>query len=144
MVIDGCMENLGVLKNKNLTVNFIVNYGVWIRKDDTAMLDNHYPGINSIKTKIINYLSWPPNTKVRISPKGLTLNQIRFIASVKDTKFNKMTTDQLTLLRNRILIDIEDHLKKKATFWSRKINEIKAVAEKREITLSTPSCLPNG
>jgi AAA+ superfamily predicted ATPase len=57
------------------------------------------------------------------------------MVKLKSKKYSELTTDQLTLLRNKILFRLEDEVEFHISQWEERIEQIKKVAQVRGIEL---------
>jgi hypothetical protein len=136
-VIDGCLDKLGNFNRKHLTLNFILKQGVWFTKDELEDLtekDNDGNVINRLDV-VRQRLNINSGISFNINPKGLSFTNLRAMLQLKNKKYSEMTTDQLTILRDRILFELEKDVKYHIKQWEERKEQIQEVAESRGITL---------
>ena len=136
-VIEGCLDQLGVLQTKHITFNFILNLGVYLTPDELKEFsEKDNEGNKRKKPEIIKErLGLKQSTNIRIKSGGLTFTELRAMLNLRSKKYSELTTDQLTTLRNKVLFHLEQEVNYHIEQWERKIDEIKKVAESRGITL---------
>lgn len=138
MVIDGCLDKLDKISKKPLTLNFILNLGVWFTADELVDLTEKDPETGKTKDRkevVIQRLGLRNNAKIKIDPKGLTYGELRSMLRLKNSRFSELTTDQLLVLRNKVLFNLEDECVKHAEMWLEKLKQITKVAEMRGLDL---------
>lgn len=133
-VLNGCIDYLGALDKSHLTLSFILRMGVWLTKAE----EKEFSGIpkperlEMIKSK----LKLPASANIKYSDKGLSLQELKSIISLpKKQKYSDMTTDQLKVLRNKILMRLQNTIDSHIFNWKRLINQILLVAKHKNITL---------
>lgn len=136
-VIDGCLDCLGRFDKSHITLNFILKLGVWFKPQEMKTLLKKDANGKSIDRLIVarEYLGLKDTAKMRIDPAGLTLSELEAMVKLKSKKYSELTTDQLTLLRNKILFKLEDEVEFHIAQWEERIEQIKKVAQVRGIEL---------
>ena len=137
LVIDGCLDKLGVFNKKHLTLAFILKQGVWLTPQemkDLTEIDNS-GNIRNRLDVIRERLNIDKNILFRINSKGLSYTNLRALLQLKNKKYSELTTDQLTVLRNRILFNLENEIKYHARQWESRMKQIEEVANERGIKL---------
>ena len=137
LVIEGCLDQLGNFNRKHLTLNFILKQGVWLTDaelDDLTEKDNDGNVINRLDV-IRQRLNIHKNIMFNINPKGLSYTNLRAMLQLKNKKYSEMTTDQLRILRDRILFSLENEVKYHIRQWEERKAQIEEVAEYRKIEL---------
>lgn len=141
MVMDGCLDKLDKIHKKPITLNFILNLGVWFEPDEMKDLTEHDPVTGKMKdrrTVVCERLGLRPGIKLKIDPKGLNYNELRQMLKLHNSRFSDLTTDQLVILRNKVLFRLEDEAASHAELWLEQIRRITLVAESRGLTLTSP------
>lgn len=132
-----CLESLGFI-DKNLIPNkFILSIGIWLtdeEKEDLTEFDekgNKRNFFDVIKERL--FLN---NVKLRIDNKGLSYNEFRSIILLKNkTKLSDATTECLLLLRNKILLLLNNDLSYHINKWLDLEDKIQKVCDARSIKL---------
>ena len=75
------------------------------------------------------------NVSLKIDPNGLNYNELRAMLKLRSCRFSDLTTDQLLVLRNKVLFRLEDSCAENAEIWIEKIKEILKTAEARNLDL---------
>ena len=73
--------------------------------------------------------------KLTVKPNGLNFKELRAMVNLKPKKYSELTTDQLTVLRNKVLFKLENEVNFHIEQWEERVRQIKKVAELRKITL---------
>lgn len=137
MVMDACLDLLGVFSNEHITLNFIIKMGLWFtaqemqkelyRKDpETGKARNRLDVVQEeLRIKL------RPNQFLRICDTGLSYSEFKTIYMMQRDKYSNLTTSQLKLLSNKILYRFQIQCEEQAKQWQQKTEEIcKVAAEK--------------
>ena len=81
-------------------------------------------------------LNIKPTVRLTVKPTGLNFSELRAMVNLKPKKYSDLTTDQLTVLRNKVLFRLEDEVQFHIKSWEERIRQIKLVAQERDIELS--------
>ena len=138
MVMDGCLDNLGRNLKKPITLNFILSLGVWFDADEIKDLSEKDPVTGKMKNRldvVRERLQLKNNVSLKIDPNGLNYNELRAMLKLRSCRFSDLTTDQLLVLRNKVLFRLEDSCAENAEIWIEKIKEILKTAEARNLDL---------
>ncbi len=136
LVINACLDTLGKLSKKQLTLSFILKQGIWFTaqelKEINKAIREESLRIGSKITRedfIKQSLRLPNNCKITMNPKGFTYTQFNAMINLRPIKFSELSTTQLQLLRDKVFYLLEDEVKKHIKLWKTKMEEIKEVAE---------------
>lgn len=75
------------------------------------------------------------NVRMKIDPNGLNYNELRAMLKLKSCRFSDLTTDQLLVLRNKVLFRLEDVCASNAELWVEKIRQITILSRLRGLNL---------
>ena len=143
LVMDACLDTLGVIDISHLTLNFIVKLGLYFTQQEMQQpvnklyADNKHglyekdPETGKAKNRlevIKRELRLNPAINLRICNTGLNYNEFRSMYYLKRDKYSNLTTDQLKLLSNKVLYRFQELCNTQAEQWKTKINEINEVA----------------
>jgi len=134
-VMDGCIDYLGVLDKKHLTMTFITKMGLWFTKSEEL----EFKGIsNAERLKIAKErLHLPDELVLRISEKGLSYHEMRaMLVLPKKQKYSDMTTEQLITLRDKVLLRFQREVDGHIYSWKRLQKQIELVAKSKGIDLN--------
>ena len=109
LVMDACLDLLGIFDNSHITLNFILKMGLWFtpremqkdlyRKDpETGKARNR---LDVVKEEL--RISLRPNQYLRICDTGLSYTEFKAIYMLQRDKYSNLTSEQLKLLSNKIL-----------------------------------------
>lgn len=140
LVMDACLDSLGVLDNSHLTLNFIVKMGLWFTPQEMQKpvaeggLYKKDPetgkAVNRLEV-VTKELRLNPSISLRIDNTGLSYAEFRSMCRLKRDKYTNLTSDQLRLLSNKVLYRFQDQCEMQAKQWQDKIAEILKVAESK-------------
>ena len=135
LVLDACLDSLGVLDNSHLTLNFIVKMGLWftpqeMQKDLYRKDPETGKAMNRLEV-VTKELRLNPSISLRIDNTGLSYAEFRSMCRLKRDKYANLTSDQLRLLSNKVLYRFQDQCEMQAKQWQDKIAEILKVAESK-------------
>lgn len=137
LIIEGCIDKLGVFNRKYLKLTFILKQGLWLtpqeindltEKDDNGEIRNR---IDVVKER----LSINKSIEFKTNTKGLSYSQLRAMLQLKNKKYSEMTTEQLKTLRNRILFNLENEVMHHVSQWETRKAQIETVAKQKNISL---------
>lgn len=140
LVMDACLDSLGVLDNSHLTLNFIVKMGLWFTPQEMQKpvaegglykkdLETG-KAVNRLEV-VTKELRLNPSISLRIDNTGLSYAEFRSMCRLKRDKYANLTSDQLRLLSNKVLYRFQDQCEMQAKQWQDKIAEILKVAESK-------------
>ena len=132
------MNRLGEVHKKPITLNFILNLGVWFTQDEMVELTEKDEETGKIKDRrkvIIERLQLKNNVRIKLDPKGLTYREFRAMIKLRKCTFNELTIEQLVVLKNKVLFMLEEEAIKHSEFWLDKIRQLNMVAETRGLKL---------
>ena len=140
LVLDACLDSLGVLDNSHLTLNFIVKMGLWFTPQEMQKpiteggLYKKDPETGKAMNRlevVTKELRLNPSISLRIDNTGLSYAEFRSMCRLKRDKYANLTSDQLRLLSNKVLYRFQDQCEMQAKQWQDKIEEILKVAESK-------------
>lgn len=136
-IMKACLGQLGVYNNKHITFNFILNMGVFLTQSELKEFNEvDKDGKKRSKLELIKErLNINPNVTLIVKPGGLNFTELRAMVNLRTKMYSELTTDQLTVLRNKVLFRLENEVMHHISQWEKKIQEIKKVAEARGISL---------
>lgn len=136
-VMDACLDQLGVLSNKHITFSFILNLGIYLTPEEMKeFTEKDAEGNKRSKLELIKERLNIKNTvKLTVKPGGLNFAELRAMVNLRTKKYSELTTEQLTVLRNKVLFRLENEVMYHASQWEKKIEELKKVAKAKSIDL---------
>lgn len=136
-VLDGCTDNLGSFSKQHLTMAFITKMGLWFTKAEENELRGE-TNSNAERLKIAKErLRLPAGLVLKLSEKGLSYKEMRAILTLpKKQKYSDMTTEQLTTLRNKILLRFSREVSGHIYSWKRLMKQIELVARDKGVDLN--------
>ena len=136
-VLNGCLDQLGYFDNKHITFSFILNLGVYLTPTEMKEFDEKdKDGNTRSKLEVIKErLGIKSSVRLTVKPTGLNFNELRAMVNLKSKKYSDLTTDQLTVLRNKVLFRLENEVMFHIEQWEERMRQIELVAKERGITL---------
>ena len=137
-VIDACLDRLGTFDNKHITFSFILNMGIYLTPAEMKEFDEKdKEGNTRSKLEVIKErLNIKPTVRLTVKSTGLNFSELRAMVNLKSKKYSDLTTDQLTVLRNKVLFRLEDEVQFHIKSWEERIRQIKLAAQERGIELN--------
>ena len=136
-VLDGGLDQLGYFDNKHITFSFILNMGVYLTPEEMKEFnEKDKDGNTRSKLEIIKERLNIKNTvRLTVKPTGLNFSELRAMVTLKPKKYSELTTDQLTVLRNKVLFRLENEVMFHIEQWEERMRQLKLVADSRDIVL---------
>lgn len=136
-VLNGCLDQLGYFDNKHITFSFILNMGIYLTPEEMKEFDvKDKDGNTRSKLEVIKErLSIKPSVRLTVKPTGLNFSELRAMVNLKSKKYSDLTTDQLTVLRNKVLFRLENEVMFHIEQWEERMRQIELVAKERGIVL---------
>ena len=136
-VLDGGLDQLGYFDNKHITFSFILNMGVYLTPAEMKEFDEKdKDGNTRSKLEVIKErLNIKSTVRLTVKPTGLNYSELRAMVTLKPKKYSELTTDQLTVLRNKVLFRLENEVMFHIDQWEERMRQLRLVAESRGIVL---------
>jgi len=138
-LLSACLDSLPAFNKKLLSDKFILSLGIWLTEQEKKDLTDFTESgqFRDRKEVIKERLFLNPNVAIRFDSKGLTYNEFRSLLHIEGCpKFSTMTTDTLKLLRDKVLLlldqDLEYHIQK----WNTLKEKLELVASQKDINLN--------
>ena len=130
-------DNKTDFDNKHITFSFILNMGVYLTPAEMKEFDEKdKDGNTRSKLEVIKERLNIKNTvRLTVKPAGLSFNELRAMVNLKPKKYSELTTDQLTVLRNKVLFKLENEVMFHIEQWEERMRQLRMVAESKGITL---------
>ena len=132
-LLSACLDALPAFNKKLIPDKFILSLGIWLTEQEKKDLTDYDTNgrFRNRKDVIKERLFLNSSVDIRFNSKGLTYSEFRALLRLENRpKFSTMTTEVITLLRDKVLLlldqDLEYHIQK----WS-------ILKEKLEIIAST-------
>lgn len=136
-VLDGCIDYLGIFSKQHLTMTFITKMGLWFSKTEEKEFKGEGVSIVDKLRTVKERLHLPAKLILRLSEKGLSYREMRAMLTLpKKQKYSDMTTEQLTTLRNKVLLRLQKEVDGHIFSWNRLKKQIELVAKSKKINLN--------
>ena len=136
-LVRACLDSLEPF-NKGLVSNeFIISEGIWFtdaeRKDLTEYNED---GSLRNRLDVMKERLFLKDIRLRIDPKGLSYNEFRSLIQLEPyQKFSTIPSSTLELLRDKVLLALDNNLEWHIQKWTKLLSNVKRVAEYKEIKL---------
>ena len=137
-LLSACLDAIPAFNKKLLTDKFILSIGIWLTEDEKKELTEYDEKgmFRSRKDVIKERLLLNPYAEIRFNSKGLTYSEFRSLLHIEGRpKFSSIPTDAIRLLRDKVLLlldqDLEYHIQK----WTTIKEKLEIVAEQKGINL---------
>ena len=147
LVMDACMDYLGILDTRHLTFNFILRMGLWFSQQEmqTPVEEGGLYKKDPVTGKRMNRLELVkslchinPGITLRLNDTtGITYSAFKSMCNLHKDKYSNLTTNQLKLLSDTVLYRFQDQCEAQAKQWQDKIKEILEVAEHKGYALKS-------
>lgn len=146
LVLDACMDYLGIIDTSHLTFNFVLRMGLWFTQQEmqTPVEEGGLYQKDPTTGKAVNRLELVktlrhlnPAISLRIDPTGLSYAEFKSMCDLHRDKYSNLTTNQLKLLSTKVLYRFQNQCEAQAKQWQDKIDEIKEVAEHKGYVLKS-------
>lgn len=127
MVLDGCMDSLGLFDKRHITLTFLLNLGVWFTPEELKKMNKEK--VTNKEDYIKKHLGINPREDIKINPKGLSLSQMCSMVTLRTKKYSDLTTLQLETLRNKVLFSLEHVVNIHIKQWESRKEQINKVLE---------------
>lgn len=134
-VMSACLDQLGIFNNRYITSKFIFSLGICLTPKEMI---EYSPKKDSTKSRldiVKEQLGIKPSTILEITSKGLNFTELRALINLHTDNYSHLSTDQLNVLRNKILFRLENKLLSDISNWEKRLDEIRKVAKNRNIAL---------
>lgn len=136
-LLNACCGQLDVLNTKMISSEFIISLGIWLTADEKKDLTEYTEDgvlrkwLDVIKERLIL-----PEIRLRIDPKGLSYNEFKNMMRLGDCpKYSSLPTSTLTLLRDKILLLLDNKINYHINKWLKLKSQVEEVAEYKKFNL---------
>lgn len=133
----GAVGVLGLFDRSHISLSFITKMGVWLTdKEMNELLERDKDGKARNRIDVIKErFNLRKDIKLYPNENGLSYTELRAMLNLKTKKYSELTTDQLLVLRDKVLFRFEDEVRFHISQWEDIINKIERVAEIKGIIL---------
>lgn len=138
-LLDACLDKLDVLNRKIISDKFIINQGIWLTNDEKEEL-TEYDDQGKFRNRldVIKERLVLNNVRLRIDPKGLSYTEFRSLIKLEPfTKISDLPTVTLKLLRDKVLLLLDNDIDHSIEQWTELKEEIEKIAEDKGYELET-------
>ena len=139
---DACRDKLGYFDHSKITMRFLNRLGIYLTHAELNEMNNYTQG-HTLKEKfeVIKRQLGLDEFDLRANPNGLTEQEFRDMIHIKTRKgtnkckYSEMSTNQLKVLRKKVLYALEDEVLVQIKLWETLLKQIEEVAEYNHINL---------
>lgn len=139
-LLSACLDSMPAFNKRLVSDKFLLSIGIWLTEQEKKDL-TEYDGNGTYRSRkdvIKERLLLNPSADIRFNSKGLSYAEFRSLIRIEGRpKFSMLTTDALRLLRDKVLLmldqDLEYHIQK----WTVLKDKLEMVAEQRCIDVNT-------
>ena len=138
-LLSACLDSLPAFNKRLMPDTFIISLGIWLTEQEKEELTDYTSDgrFRNRKDVIKERLLLNPSVDLRFKSKGLTYSEFRSLLRIENRpKFSTMTTDVLKLLRDKVLLlldqDLEYHIQK----WQTLKEKLELVADQKGLKLN--------
>lgn len=134
MVLDGCLDTLGQMDKRHITLNFLTKMGLWFTSSEVKDLTvkDEKTGKNRDRLEVVRErLGLKDNVHLKTNSKGLSYSEFRSMTTLRNKKYSELTTDQLVTLRNKVLFRLEAEVEFHIEQWKTRMSQIEEVAKSK-------------
>lgn len=137
MIESACLYTLGMFDKKHITLTFITKLGLWFDAAEKKELTEEAKKTGKTRLDIVKErLGLKPSTNIKLKSKGLlNYKEFRAMINLKNKKYSDLNSDQLRVLRNKVLFALEDEVQYHINQWLDRMDQIEKVAKAKGITL---------
>lgn len=136
-LVRACLEGLEPINKNIIPDKFILSVGIWLTDEEKEDLTEYND--NGKKRNLFDVIKerlFLKNVKLRVDANGLTYNEFRSLILLKNrTKLSNATTELLTLLRDKVLLLLENDILYHINKWSEIEDKIQKVCKAKNISL---------
>jgi hypothetical protein len=135
LVMDACLQNLGMFHKKHITLTFLTKMGLWFTKEEIkeylTQVDEETGELKDRLQCVKDNLNLRPEVKLYTNFSGLSYLEFRAMYQLHDMRYCEMSLMQLKTLRNKVLFKLEDDVRFHIQTWEEKKAQIEKVCEIR-------------
>lgn len=129
--VRACLDSLGPINKKLISDKFIISRGIWFTDDDKKEL-TEYDENGNLRNRldVVKERLFLNNVYLKIDPKGLSYEEFRSLVQLNSKqRFSSLPTTTLELLKNKILLALQNDIQWHIQKWTDISNNILRVAE---------------
>lgn len=119
-LLSACLDSMDAFNKRLLSDKFILSLGIWLTEDEKRDL-TEYDSAGRYRNKkdvIKERLFLNNNVELRFSPQGLSYSEFRALVRIEGRpKFSALPTDTIKLLRDKILLLLDQDLEYHVNRW---------------------------
>ena len=131
---DACLDILGKFNKKHITLTFIAKQGIVLTQKEQKELVGTLKSdgtIQSWEDVLKQQCSLPDTINIIFKQKGFTYPEFKTMINIKNDKYSAMSSDQLKVLRDKLLPSLEKEVNKHITFWESQKDKIQQIANSK-------------
>lgn len=136
-LLSACFDKLDAINRKIISDKFIISQGIWLTKEEKEDL-TEYDSNGKMRDRmdVVRERLVLNNVKLRIDRKGLSYNEFRSLVKLDQyPKISSLPTTTLKLLRDKILLLLDNDLNYHINKWENILQNVQKVAAQKNIQL---------
>lgn len=136
-LMSACFDKLDVLNRKMISDKFILSQGIWLTEDEKEDL-TEYDDTGKMRNRmdVIKERLILNDVKLRVDPNGLTYAEFRALVKLESLpKISSLPTTTLKVLRDKILLLLDNDLDYHINKWTILKENIEKVAEYKKVNI---------
>lgn len=138
-LISACLDTLPAFNRKLIPDKFILSLGIWLTEQEKKDLTDYDSNgrFRNRKDVIKERLFLNPNVEIRFNSKGLSYNEFRSLLRIEGRpRFSMMPTDTIKLLRDKVLLILDQDLEYHVQKWSALKEKLELVAAQKGVNVN--------
>lgn len=132
LAMQAVMDKLGVFEKSTITLNSLVyDRGVYISPKEFELYNLKPLDKEERVQQVRKILELSDHVPVRLSSFGFTIDDIKKIINLKNIKYSDIDTYTLTLLRDKVLYNSAEKVRRNIKFWTLKKEQLKKTLEEK-------------
>lgn len=132
LAMQAVMDKLGVFEKSTVTLSSLVqDRGVYISPEEFELYDFKSLDKEERIQQVRDILDLSEHVPVRLSPFGFTIDDIKKVINLRNAKYSEIDIYTLKLLRDKVLYNSAEKVRRNIKFWTLKKEQLKKTLESK-------------
>ena len=132
LAMQAVMDKLGVFEKSTVTLSSLVqDRGVYISPEEFELYDFKSLDKEEKIQQVRDILDLSEHVPVRLSPFGFTIDDIKKVINLRNAKYSEIDIYTLKLLRDKVLYNSAEKVRRNIKFWTLKKEQLKKTLESK-------------
>lgn len=132
LAMQAVMDKLGVFEKSTVTLSSLVqDRGVYISPEEFELYDFKSLDKEGRIQQVRDILDLSEHVPVRLSPFGFTIDDIKKVINLRNAKYSEIDIYTLKLLRDKVLYNSAEKVRRNIKFWTLKKEQLKKTLESK-------------